>query len=52
MVNAFVEVYLSLTTGPALLQLLLGQLLWAIILTGVGQWVLRAGMRRLVIQGG
>ena len=52
MVNAFIEVYLGLTTGPALLQLLLGQLLWAIILTGVGQWVLRAGMRRLVIQGG
>jgi ABC-2 type transport system permease protein len=52
MVNAFVEAYLGLTTGPALLRLLLAQLLWAVILIGVGQWVLRAGVRRLVIQGG
>jgi ABC-2 type transport system permease protein len=52
MVNTVVEIYLGVLTGPALLQALLGQLLWAVILIGLGQLVLRAGVRRLVIQGG
>lgn len=51
-VNALVEVYLGVLTGPELLGTLLGQLLWALALIGVGQLVLRAGVRQLVIQGG
>jgi ABC-2 type transport system permease protein len=52
MVNTIVEIYLGLVTGPALLQALLGQLLWVLILVTAGQLVLRAGIRQLVIQGG
>ena len=52
MVNAIVETYLGTVTGAALAQALLGQLLWVVILTGIGQLVLRAGVRQLVIQGG
>jgi ABC-2 type transport system permease protein len=51
-VNTLVEVYLGVLTGPAVIQALLGQLLWVLILVGTGQFVLRAGVRRLVIQGG
>lgn len=50
--NAIVQVYLGIVTGPALLGTLCGQLLWVLILVGAGQLVLRAGVRRLVIQGG
>lgn len=52
MVNTVVEVYLGVVTGPALVQALLVQLAWAVILIGAGQLVLRAGVRQLVIQGG
>jgi ABC-2 type transport system permease protein len=52
MVNTTVETYLGTLTGPALIQALLAQILWAIILIAVGQLVLRAGVRQLVIQGG
>jgi ABC-2 type transport system permease protein len=52
MVNTIVEVYLGVVSGPALVEALLGQLLWVLILVGAGQLVLRAGMRQLVIQGG
>ncbi len=52
MVNAIVEVYLERATGVALLGTLLAQALWAVALIGLGQWVLRRGVRRLVIQGG
>lgn len=52
MVNTVIEVYLGILQGPALLQALLAQLLWLVALIGVGQLVLRAGVRRLVIQGG
>jgi ABC-2 type transport system permease protein len=51
-VNTIVEVYLGLLDGTALLRALLGQLLWAVALAVVAQLVLRAGVRRLVIQGG
>ena len=51
-VNALVEVYLGVLTGTELLQALLGQLLWAVGLIVVAQLTLRAGVRRLVIQGG
>ncbi len=52
MVNTVVEIYLGVLRGPALLQALLGQLLWLVALVAIGQLVLRAGVRRLVIQGG
>jgi ABC-2 type transport system permease protein len=51
-VNTIVEVYLGVVTGPALIQALLSQLVWILLLVGAGQLVLRAGVRRLVIQGG
>jgi ABC-2 type transport system permease protein len=52
MVNTIVEVYLGVVRGPALLGAILGQLVWIIILIGLGNVVLRAGMRKLVVQGG
>jgi ABC-2 type transport system permease protein len=52
MVNTTVEVYLGLLAGPALIQALLTQFGWFILLTVIGHLALRAGVRRLVIQGG
>ncbi len=52
MVNTVVEVYLGVLTGPALGQALLVQAVWVAALVGVGQLLLRAGVRQLVIQGG
>ena len=51
-VNTIVEVYLGVLTSSELVQALLGQLLWVAVLVGAGQRVLRAGVRRLVIQVG
>jgi ABC-2 type transport system permease protein len=51
-VNTITEIYLGVVAGPALAGALLDQLLWILVLIGAGQLVLRAGMRRLVIQGG
>jgi ABC-2 type transport system permease protein len=52
MVNTVVEIYLGVLTGPEILWALAGQALWLAILVGLGQLTLRAGVRRLVIQGG
>ena len=52
MVNTVVEVYLGVLTGPELVQALGAQLLWIVLLSVTCQFVLRAGVRRLVIQGG
>ena len=52
MVNTVVEVYLGLLPGPQLAQALLNQAAWVVLLVAAGQIVLRAGVRRLVIQGG
>ena len=52
MVNTVVEIYLGVLSGPELVSALLTQLMWAAILILLGQLVLRAGVRRLVIQGG
>jgi len=51
-VNTVVEVYLGVLTGPGLLRALGGQLLWLAILVAACQLALRAGVRKLVIQGG
>lgn len=52
MVNTVVEIYLGLVDGWAMLNLILQQAFWAAALYIVAQFVLRAGVRRLVIQGG
>jgi len=52
MFNTIIEIYLNLLEGPALLQALLNQLLWALVLIFIGQIVLRNGIKRLVILGG
>lgn len=51
-INTVVEVYLGVLTGPELLRALLGQVFWIAILAATGQLVLRAGVHKLVIQGG
>jgi ABC-2 type transport system permease protein len=52
MVNTVVEIYLGILAGPAMITALINQVLWVIFLTLIGQMVLRAGVRRLVILGG
>jgi ABC-2 type transport system permease protein len=52
MIYTFIEIYLGTITGTALLQALLIQGLWVLLLIVAGQIILKAGLRRLVIQGG
>jgi ABC-2 type transport system permease protein len=52
MVTTVVEVYLGVLSGPALVQALALQAMWFLILAGLGELLMRAGVRRLVIQGG
>jgi len=52
LVNTVVEIYLGVLTGPEMLRALGAQLLWIAILFLASQLVLRAGVRKLVIQGG
>jgi ABC-2 type transport system permease protein len=52
LVNTIVEIYLGVVSGPAVPAALATQALWAIALIVLGQFVLRAGVRRLVILGG
>jgi len=51
-VNTPVEVYLGMHHGSELIWLLVLQVVWFLVLAGVGHLVLQAGLRRLVIQGG
>lgn len=52
MVNSIVEIYLGIQEGAELAGTLFGQAAWALILYLLGQWMLKAGVKRLVIQGG
>lgn len=52
MLNTVVEIYLNLLQGKDLALALLTQLAWIIALIISGKLILRAGVRRLVIQGG
>jgi ABC-2 type transport system permease protein len=52
MFNAPVEVYLGLQQGPALWGTLLSQVGWFLAFSALSLVVMRAGLRRLVIQGG
>lgn len=47
-----VEIYLGVLTGTKMVQAILVQCLWGLALYLIGQMMLRAGVRRLVIQGG
>ena len=51
-VNTVVEVYLGVLDGPQLWFALLYQVVWVVLLWMACEWVLRAGVKRLVIQGG
>ena len=51
-VSTVIEVYLGLLQGYDLVVAILFQVCWAILLIGLGQIVLRRGVRRLVILGG
>ncbi len=50
--NTTLETYLGILSGQALWMALINQLAWAVLLTLLAEWVLRVGVRRLVIQGG
>jgi ABC-2 type transport system permease protein len=52
MINTVVEVYLGVLDGPELLRALATQVLWFAILALACRLVLRAGVRKLVVQGG
>jgi ABC-type uncharacterized transport system permease subunit len=52
MLNTVTEVYLGLLPGPDLLRALAWQAMWVAVLAAACYGVLRAGLRRLVIQGG
>ncbi len=52
MVNTTIEIYLGLLTGGALVWALAVQLFWIVVLIVICQLTLRAGVRKLVIQGG
>ncbi len=51
-INTVVEIFLGVLTGPQIVVALLSQLGWVVILGVACQLILRAGVRRLVIQGG
>jgi ABC-2 type transport system permease protein len=52
MLNTVVEIYLGVLTSTQLINALLAQVAWAIVLIVMGQIVLRLGTKRLVILGG
>uniref|UniRef100_A0A7C4KG24 ABC transporter permease n=1 Tax=Anaerolinea thermolimosa TaxID=229919 RepID=A0A7C4KG24_9CHLR len=52
MFNTGMEVYLGALSGGQLVRALGVQLIWFLGLVLLSQWILRAGIRRLVIQGG
>ena len=52
MVNTVVEIYLGVLSGPQIIQVLVKQVVWVVLLVFICQLTLRAGVRRLVIQGG
>lgn len=52
MVYTVIEVYFENLTGLELLQAVMGQVLWFLILFTLIQVVMRAGIRQLVVQGG
>ncbi len=51
-VNAIIETYLGLLSPQETVQVLVAQAVWIAVLIVAGQVTLRAGVRKLVIQGG
>lgn len=51
-VNAVVEIYLGVLSTPEIITTLTVQVFWVVLLFIIGQIILRAGTRRLVILGG
>ncbi len=51
-INTVIEVYLGVLGGPELIRALLSQAFWLVLLFVICQLVMRAGVRKLVIQGG
>ncbi len=51
-VNTLIEVFLGLLTPPEIWRAFGVQVFWAIALIAAGQIALRAGVRKLVVQGG
>lgn len=52
LLDAPVEIYLGISLGSAVLNTILMQLLWLILLIGLTQLILSRGIKRLVILGG
>ena len=52
MVSTPLQIFLGNLDGAQMAQAMLNQLLWALVLLAVSQFVLTRGVRRLVIQGG
>ncbi|HPH94794.1 MAG TPA: ABC-2 family transporter protein [Anaerolineaceae bacterium] len=52
MINTVIEIFLGTLTPPETLQALLLQAAWFVGLSILSQFILKAGIRRLVIQGG
>lgn len=51
-VNTIIEVYLGLLSGPEVTRALFNQLAWFLILALASHFLLKAGVRRLVVLGG
>jgi ABC-2 type transport system permease protein len=52
MFNSIIEIYLGTVQGTSILLTLGYQLLWAVLLIILGQFVLQAGIKKLIILGG
>ena len=52
MIQLPVEIYLGTYSGNQLIWALGQQLIWAAVLLGLGRWMLRIAIRKVVIQGG
>ena len=52
MINSIVETYLGMGSGADSLKAIISQAIWAMLLFLAGQVVFRAGVKRLVVQGG
>lgn len=52
MLNSSVEIFLGTIQGAKIFEAVLMQVVWLVLLYALSQWVLNAGIKRLVIQGG
>jgi ABC-2 type transport system permease protein len=52
MLQTPVDIFLGKDTGMGLLAALGLQVLWTLVLLGIGRWLLALATRRLVVQGG